>query len=138
MRIVSTIFTSSVLLACLVKAGMEGVETSLKEKIQASLDSLLALESQAQVHGIENCENKCDKAFNRFAYEISTTGSQETFEFRACVRGCTQCEADLAANADPSNCFRTCKNFDWTSLGIVKGVIEPDKACIGGCVINTW
>lgn len=106
---------------------------SLKGMIQQSLETLL----EAQVQGIENCENKCDKAFNRFAYEIST-GGQETFEFRACVRGCEQCNQDRAnSNVSSNNCFTYCKNFDWTSLGIVKGVIEPDKACMGGCVINT-
>jgi len=108
---------------------------SLKERIQQSLESLLEMEAK----GVQNCQNKCDKSFNRFAYEIATTGGAnvETFEFRACVRGCEQCSKDRANNASADNCFRMCKNFDWTTNSIVKGVIEPDKACIGGCVINT-
>jgi len=115
----------------LADAGQDMI--SLKGKIRQSLESLL----ESRVKGIENCQNKCDKAFNRFAYEISTATARETFEFKACVQGCEQCNQDLAANADSQNCFRTCKDFNWDSLGIVKGVIEPDKACIGGCVINT-
>lgn len=132
MKLVRVALASSALLALqVVDAGQEMM--SLKGRIQQSLESLL----QAQAMGVENCENKCDKAFNRFAYEISTAGNRDTFEFRACVQGCEQCNTDLASGANDSNCFRTCKDFDWSSLGIVKGVIEPDKACIGGCVINT-
>jgi len=111
-------------------------ENALRQRIQLSLESYLAQE----VEGIQNCENKCDKAFNRMAYQISTAGtSTPTFEFTACVKGCTQCNADLATNntANAGNCFNFCKNFDWKSLGVVKGVIEPDKACLGGCIINT-
>jgi hypothetical protein len=121
---------------CMIVAGAQAasIQSSLRSKITQSLESFLA----SQARGVENCENKCDKAFNRFAYEISTSSNPtETFEFRACVRGCDQCTADLASNADKSNCFRTCKDFDWKALGIVKGVIEPDKACIGGCIIQT-
>jgi len=131
MKLITLALASSALLALIVDAGQEVL--SLKGKIRHSLDVLL----QTQVKGIENCQNKCDKAFNRFAYEISTVGNRETYEFRACVQGCEQCESDLASNAGPQNCFRTCKDFDWGSQGIIKGVIEPDKACIGGCVINT-
>jgi hypothetical protein len=120
------------LIASMVNAGEESME--LRSKIRQSLEAL----QRAQVQGIENCENKCDKAFNRFAYEISTAGDEQTFEFLACVRGCNQCQRVLDGNITAGNCFTYCKNFDWKSLGVVKGVIEPDKACIGGCVINTW
>lgn len=69
---------------------------------------------------------------------MSTQGTTRTFEFQACVSGCNQCSTDLSAqNVTAGNCFTFCKNFDWKSLGLVKGVIEPDKACIGGCIINT-
>jgi len=111
-----------------VRAGMETLRFKIKQ----------SLESSMEVKGIENCENKCEKSFNRFAYQIATSGNnQETFEFRACVIGCNQCGTDLSTpGTDPGNCFTSCKNFDWKSLGVVKGVIEPDKACIGGCIIN--
>jgi len=106
---------------------------TLRGKIVQSLESFLALE----VKGIENCENKCDKAFNRFAYQVNTIGTQ-SFEFQACVIGCNQCSQDLnSSTTDNSNCFDTCKTTDWVSMGIFKGVIEPDKACIGGCIIQT-
>ena len=111
----------------------DSIDTSLKAKITQSLEQLLA----EQALGIENCENKCDKAFNRFAYQVSTTNNQSTFEFQACVIGCNQCQSDLAENASAGNCFEVCKNFDYAAQGILKGVIEPDKACLGGCIINT-
>jgi len=120
------------LLVAMVNGASEQI--TLKEKITQSLEALLASEAQ----GIQNCENKCEKAFNRLAYQISATNGVRTFEFQACVIGCNQCAADLADNTTaPDNCFTTCKNHDWKTQGIVKGVIEPDKACIGGCVINT-
>jgi len=125
-------FNKVAILAVLLATLTQATEITLKDKITQSLESLLA----SQAEGVENCENKCDKAFNRFAYDISTSG-QPTYEFQACVAGCNQCMSDIASSATPDNCFRYCKNRDWQSDGIVKGVIEPDKACIGGCVIQT-
>jgi len=109
------------------------LENTLRERITASLEARLAVEAK----GIQNCENKCDKAFNRLAYQVSATDGRRTYEFQACVQGCNQCSKDLASGAAPDNCFRSCKDFDWKSQGIVKGVIEPDKACLGGCIIQT-
>jgi hypothetical protein len=108
-------------------------EGSLRQRIAQSLESQLALSAQ----GIENCENKCSNAFNRFAYQISAATDRRTFEFRACVDGCNRCTSDRENNAPAGSCFQYCKNRDWHADGVVKGVIEPDKACIGGCVINT-
>ena len=108
------------------------LQNTLRQKISQSLESQLAVE------GIENCENKCSNAFNRFAYQISAAEGRRTFEFRACVDGCNRCTQDRANNASADACFIWCKNKDWHSDGVVKGVIEPDKACIGGCIINTW
>jgi hypothetical protein len=123
------------ILAAIIPSVQAGkIEEALRARISQSLESQLAVEAQ----GIENCENKCDKAFNKFAYMISATDGRRTFEFRACVQGCNQCTVDRQSGAPLGNCFEMCKNFDWHSQGIVKGVIEPDKACIGGCVINTW
>ena len=118
------------IMAPAVQAGK--AESMLRARIQQSLESQLALE------GVENCENKCDKAFNKVAYMISAADGRRTYEFQACVRGCNQCTQDRLNGAPASNCFETCKNFNWHSDGLVKGVIEPDKACLGGCVINTW
>jgi hypothetical protein len=137
LRILSVVALVSCLVALSVRAGQEQV--TLKGKIRQSLEALLATESK----GIENCQNKCDKAFNRFAYAISTGGNQETFEFRACVIGCERCQQDqTTANktgvSNDDNCFNYCKNYDWSGQGILKGVIEPDKACLGGCIVQTW
>jgi len=116
-----------------VEAGQ--VENSLRARISQSLEAVISTE----VEGIQNCENKCEKAFNRLAYAISSTDNRRTYEFQACVQGCNRCGNQLQAinTTDPADCFTYCKNYDWKTNGLVKGVIEPDKACIGGCVINT-
>jgi len=109
-------------------------ENTLRQRISQKLEEALSSEAQ----GIENCENKCDKAFNKMAYVINAQNGTRTFEFKACVMGCTQCQADLSAtNTSADHCFEYCKNFPWKDNGLLKGVIEPDKACLGGCVINT-
>jgi hypothetical protein len=118
-------------LAAAANAGSN--EVSLKDKIAEALEANL----QVSAKGVENCENKCDKVFNRFAYLISTDGNTPTYEYQACLIGCSTCSADLEATADKTHCFTTCKNNDWAGQGIVKGVIEPDKACMAGCVIQT-
>jgi hypothetical protein len=118
-----------------VANGASNEALTLREKIVQALETDSLIQSQSR--GIENCENKCEKAFNRMAYYISTLPQQRTFEFTACIEGCNQCAADLVNNAPKDNCFKMCKNRDWKSEGIIKGVIEPDKACIGGCIINT-
>ena len=53
------------------------------------------------------------------------------------MKGCSGCAADLAAKASKTKCFTDCKNYDWKGNNILKGVIEPDKACIAGCIIQT-
>lgn len=95
-----------------------------------------------EAFGIQNCANKCNKVFDRLQYAISDQPGSNTFEFRSCIIGCNQCESTLQAeNPDQANggnsCFRFCKRFDYAGSGIRKGLIEPDKACIMGCVINT-
>jgi hypothetical protein len=125
---------ATVLVVLVGVAYAESTAESLRDLITESLEANLEI----QAKGIENCANKCDKAFNRFAYEIATAGLTETYEFRACVIGCEQCTSDLAqADVNNGNCFRTCKNKGWGAMGILKGVIEPDKACMGGCIIQT-
>jgi len=87
--------------------------------------------------GVFNCPNKCDKVFDRTQYAINDQPGSSTFEFRSCIIGCNHCGTDLTGGATKSKCFDFCKNFDYASSGIRKGVIEPDKACIMGCIINT-
>jgi len=102
--------------------------------------------SDAQVLGTQNCFNKCQNMFNTMAYAVQTASGQDTYEYSACRVGCSICSANLAANdPDWSKCFYTCKQTDWLQnvdingnpFPIVKGVLEPDKACIFGCIINT-
>jgi len=94
--------------------------------------------------GISNCPNKCNKVFDRSQYAISDQPGADTFEFRSCILGCNRCSTILAGlpdggedNQGSDNCFQYCKNVRYGARGIRKGLIEPDKACIMGCVINT-
>lgn len=75
--------------------------------------------------------------FDRTQYAISDQPNMDTFEYRSCLIGCNKCSAELAANAATDDCLESCKNYDYKGNGIRKGVIEPDKACMIGCVINT-
>jgi len=96
-----------------------------------------ALAESSEVEGIQNCYNKCDKVFDRTQYAISDQPGADTFEYRSCVLGCDKCSAQLTAGATDDQCFGYCKKYDYTKAKIRKGVIEPDKACIIGCIINT-
>jgi hypothetical protein len=104
----------------------------------------------AQATGTQNCFNKCQNMFNTMAYTVNTGGvpttNGDTYEYSACRVGCEVCSAVIAANEpDWHKCFYTCKQTDWLknvdingdAFPIVKGVIEPDKACIFGCIIGT-
>jgi hypothetical protein len=89
--------------------------------------------------GIQNCMNKCDKVFDKTQYAISDQPGASTFEYRSCLVGCDRCQRQLA-QSEPvrdDTCFNYCKRFNYGGAGIRKGVIEPDKACLMGCVINT-
>lgn len=92
---------------------------------------------QLESAGIQNCPNKCDKVFDRLQYAIADQPNQDTFEFRSCILGCNRCQNQLSTGKVDQSCFKWCKTFDYGAAGIRKGVIEPDKACIMGCVINT-
>lgn len=125
-----------VAIALLLAGLVNGLEVSLKDRITNALESFSEIQVDQQVEGVANCENKCNNVFNRLAYTISTSGDP-TFEWRACVMGCNNCTKNLASNAPPSTCISGCKSYPWKDQGILKGVIEPDKACIGGCIIQT-
>jgi len=117
----------------------------------ALLALVLAFTCQAdmqQLMGISNCPNKCNKVFDRTQYAISDQPGADTFEFRSCIIGCNQCSSVLSklpsegtSQSDNTNsndnCFQFCKTFNYGGRGIRKGLIEPDKACIMGCIINT-
>jgi hypothetical protein len=118
------------------------IETSFKSAVEAKAAELQAAQSQ----GVENCFNKCQNMFNTMAYSIQTDQGQDTYEYSACRAGCQICNAVLAnSEPDQHKCFYTCKQTNWldnrdingNAFPIVKGVIEPDKACIFGCIIGT-
>jgi hypothetical protein len=117
---------------------------------EAEVDAEAHSALESSVQGIQNCANKCQNMFNVMQYLVNTqpgpnTGGS-TNEYLACIAGCNICGAMIAkADPDKSKCFTICKNTDWLSAvdengnatSIVKGIIEPDKACEMGCVINT-
>lgn len=117
---------------------VRAADLSLKDKIVQSLEALQAqqLELEEELEGIDNCANKCNNVFNRLAYQVSTSGGS-TYEWQACMIGCNNCTTALANNLPPTTCILGCKNYDWLGNGLLKGVIEPDKACISGCIIQT-
>jgi hypothetical protein len=98
---------------------------------------LAGVASAFGIEGVENCQNKCDKVFDKTQYAISDQPGKSTFENRACVLGCGKCAEDIVANPDTNLCFKFCKTYPYGEKGIRKGVIEPDKACIIGCTIQT-
>jgi hypothetical protein len=108
-------------------------------QIIAIFSAFAGLVSANSMDGVDNCQNKCDKVFARTQYSISDQPNTTTFENRACLIGCNLCTTELAANTklEDSKCFQNCKTFNYKNEGIRKGVIEPDKACLMGCVINT-
>jgi hypothetical protein len=61
-------------LVAVANAGFEQV--SLKSKISQALQADLEVSAQ----GVENCENKCDKVFQKFAYLVATSGNSTTYE----------------------------------------------------------
>ena len=97
-----------------------------------------ALANSLEVQGIDNCYNKCDKVFNALQYAIVNQPNATTFEYRSCIIGCDECSSELAQNVTNDHCFEFCKTYDYSGNNIRKGIIEPDKACLIGCVINLW
>jgi len=95
--------------------------------------------------GVENCYNKCQNTFDNTQYTRNALGD-DTYKYSACRVGCNICNKQIAIS-DPNSgaCFDVCKDTNWLlnvdinnqSFPIVKGVVEPDKACIFGCIIDT-
>jgi len=129
----------AILLAALLSAGAYAVELEADEFAELDIETSIA------VAGISNCENKCQNVFNVQQYAINTQDFQDTYEYSACRVGCAICTKQIADSDKGGACFVTCKNTDWTKnvdingnpFPITKGIVEPDKACMFGCVINT-
>jgi hypothetical protein len=97
---------------------------------------------------VQNCNSKCQKTFDSTQYLVNAQGNT-TFEFQACLTGCEVCSLQIAKHGQSmqfsGDCFNVCKNTDWLhvpapgggTVAVVKGVVEPDKACIFGCIIQT-
>jgi len=134
---------STVAAVALAATVVQADEASLRGKV---LEAITAEASaHAAVHGVENCYTKCSYTFDNTAYSINSQQDQFTYEYEACKIGCDICTQQLQnANAQGGDCYTTCKNTDFLQMTdaqgnpvqIVKGVVEPDKACMFGCVIN--
>jgi len=122
------------------------LRATIQERIQNVVQMGLENNDQAAVTGIQNCHNKCDKLFNHMAYSIVAQGGPDavTNEYRACIVGCDICVQQQNSNGPANACLTTCKDTNFLDASIVdsdgkywpivKGVIEPDKACQIGCL----
>jgi hypothetical protein len=139
---------SLALLALGASVSADSSESLLSGRIASKL--AIQTEVEAEVQGVQNCINKCQKMFGTTAFSGQVQGQFpggfDTYEFSACRVGCTVCTEILSTvEPDAGACFKTCKNTNWfnnvdgngTAFPILKGIIEPDKACEMGCVINT-
>jgi len=107
--------------------------------------TLISIKGES-AEGIQNCYNKCSNVFNNQQYAINNQLGQDTYEYSACRVGCDICTKQLSINdTNHGACFQVCKNTNWllnvdingNPFPIVKGIVEPDKACIFGCIIDT-
>jgi len=121
----------------------DSLANSIKQRLKVVVEE--EMKSEAEVEGIDNCYNKCSLLFNNMAYSILTQSTNgQTNEYRACIVGCSTCQEQLNDNDHSGACLTVCKDIDWLAFNnsdgtpnpIVKGVIEPDKACQMGCVEN--
>jgi len=127
-------------------ASAAGEESLVKDAIVATLKEAININADSEAQGVENCVNKCKNTFDNTQYAIQTQ-TKSTYEYFACEAGCKICDAQQRnGDNDAGACFKTCKDTDWLTqmkddqgnpVTVVKGVIEPDKACEMGCVIQT-
>jgi len=114
------------------------------ENLKAAILHALEESSNVDVSGVSNCQNKCTQLFGQLSYytaiQQQLVGGNN--EFRACMIGCNRCTLQIANSEDASTCGTYCKTYDYSNpndgvpRAIVKGVVEADKACLFGCVIN--
>jgi len=102
------------------------------------------VDESAEAGGVENCFNKCSNTFNNQQYTVNAEGD-DTYEYSACRVGCNVCARQISINdTNHGACFDVCKDTNWllnvdinnNSFPIVKGIVEPDKSCMFGCVIG--
>ena len=74
--------------------------------------------------GVSNCEANCQAILSA----TSTAGVV------ACTSGCQFCLDGEKYLVPDNTCFEYCKTTNWSAQGICKDTIEPDKACMIGCI----
>ena len=85
-----------------------------------------SLLNEFKLTGVSNCESNCRNILS----EATTAGVV------ACTSGCQYCLDDEKYTIPNNDCFTYCKTTNWSSQGICKDTIEPDKACMLGCITS--
>eukprot|EP00300_Choanocystis_sp_HF-7_P028951 c35109_g1_i1.p1 GENE.c35109_g1_i1~~c35109_g1_i1.p1 ORF type:complete len:183 (-),score=15.44 c35109_g1_i1:30-578(-) len=94
--------------------------------IKESFRGVLQEKFMNAARGVTNCEQNC----NEILEGTATAGEV------ACLRGCNYCLEGKKFAVPDNTCFTYCKTQDWSAEGICKDTIEPDKACMLGCMIS--
>jgi len=102
------------------------VSTSSLVNAEGSFRSALQSKFMNEVKGVSNCEAQCSNVLGSLASAGET----------ACVNGCNYCLEGEKFRTPDVACFQYCKTTDWSAQGICKDTIEPDKACMLGCMIS--
>jgi len=132
----------SFVLSTLLVSVASASPANLQQLVKASLTH--QVDDNAAAQGVYNCPNKCQNLLGFLSYmnaqEQQANGGNN--EYRGCVLGCDRCGLQRDNQEAKDVCFDYCKNYKYTEgdatspSPIKKGIIEPDKACIIGCVIN--
>lgn len=130
------IFSVSLVLAC-------ASAVDLSEQIQ------LALRGESSLESANNCLQKCAAIFKVEEGSASAVACSQGCNFCKCSGGSTVGGIAVAGNPNANSknclktsgyksnnneCFKYCKNYDWSAIGLCKDVVEPDKACMYGCI----
>ena len=120
MKLSLAIFTVAALGAQAVAADNTALRTQVQQQFL----------EEAGVEGVSNCLSKCQTIL---ADPASKDPSASQY---ACSVGCDECKNNNWFRTADNTCFEMCKNKDWSAIGVCKDTIEPDKACMLGCIIS--
>lgn len=118
------------------------IKDAVQQQLRASVD--------ADMESAQNCLSKCAAIFKVEQNSASAVACSQGCNFCKCSRGATingnirvqgnpnansaNCLQNSGYRSNNDECFTYCKSFDWGSIGICKDVVEPDKACMYGCI----
>jgi len=117
----------------------------LAEQVQVSLRA----ETEADQQSAANCLQKCAAIFKVEQNSASAIACAQGCQYCKCSRGTTvngiavagnpnansnNCLSSSGYKSNNDECFSYCKSYDWSGIGLCKDVVEPDKACMYGCI----